>query len=31
MFMGAGIQGGRVLGATTDDQQLVPIHPGTLH
>lgn len=31
MFLGTGIQGGKSLGATTDDQQLVPINPKGLH
>ena len=30
MFMGAGIRGNRVIGATDEGQFLVPIHPQTL-
>ncbi len=30
MFLGPGIAGNRVLGATDAAQQLVPVHPGTL-
>jgi hypothetical protein len=30
MFLGPGIRGNRVIGATDRDQQLIPIHPETL-
>ncbi len=30
MFLGPGISGNRVIGATDEKQQLVPIHPGSL-